>query len=86
MSVKESKDVIIALVKLYKEVALLAKDGLQPKDAFDLVVAIVTKAALRDALLAAFNGSTSIPGEWNEVNFADIAEVVQTIISELNKE
>jgi len=83
---KESKEVIVALVKLYKEVALLAKDGLQPKDGLDLIVAIATHASLRDALLEAVKGSSLVPGEWSEINIAEIAELVQAIIDEMKKE
>lgn len=83
MSVKESKEIVVALVKLYKEIAILAKDGIQPKDGFDLVVAIASKPELRNALLAAVQGASLAPAEWSPVEFGDIAEIVQAVVAEL---
>ncbi len=82
---KESKEAIVGIIKLYKEVALLAKDGLQPKDGLDLIVAIATHASLRDALLEAVKGSSEIPSEWSELKFGEIAELVEIVIDEMKK-
>jgi hypothetical protein len=83
MDVKNTKEAIVALVKLGKEIAKLSKDGLDVKDIAALGMKLATDDAFRGVFITAFEGCSSIPAEVKEIEFNEGVELAMAIIAEL---
>jgi anti-sigma regulatory factor (Ser/Thr protein kinase) len=83
MDVKNTKEVIIALVKLGKEIAKAAKDGLDVKDVAAIGMKVATDEAFRNAFIAAFEGCSEIPAEIQDIKFEEGVELALAIVAEL---
>lgn len=83
MEVKNTKEVVVALVKLGKEIAKAAKDGLDVKDIGAIGMKIAADEAFRGAFIAAFEGASEIPAEVKDISFEEGIELVLALIAEL---
>lgn len=83
MEVKETKEAIIAVVKLTKVVSALAKDGIDWSDAAVLASKIVGDESLRSALVEAVSGAAAIPAEVRDISFEEGIELAMAVIAEL---
>lgn len=83
MDVKNTKEVVVALVKLGKAVSLAARDGLDVKDVAAIGMKIATDEAFRGAFIAAFEGAANIPAELKEISFEEGVELALAIVAEL---
>jgi hypothetical protein len=85
MDVKNTKEVVVALVKLGKEIAKASKDGLDVKDVAAVGMKIATDEAFRGAFIAAFEGAASIPAEVKDISATEALELAIALIEELKK-
>lgn len=83
MEVKETKEALVAVVKLSKVIAALAKDGIDWQDAATLAAKIVSDEPLRTALVAAVSGAAAIPAEIKDISFDEGIELAMAVIAEL---
>ena len=83
MDVKETKEALVALVKLGKEVASLAKDGIDLKDAAALGIKFASDEKFRDVIVEAFSGAVQIPAEVKDISFEEGIELALAVIAEL---
>ena len=83
MDVKETKEAVVALVKLGKVLAELAKDGIDWKDGAALASKIVSDEAFRSALVAAVEGAGAIPAELKDIKLEEGIELALAVIGEL---
>lgn len=83
MDVKETKEAVIALVKLGKVLTELAKDGIDWKDGAALASKIVSDEAFRSALVAAAEGAAAIPAELKDIKLEEGIELALAVIGEL---
>jgi len=83
--VKETKEAIVALVKLGKFLAVQAKDGLDIKDIGALTAKLVSDEQFRLALVEGIEGSAKIPVEMKEISFEKGIEIALAVIAELKK-
>ncbi len=83
MDLKNTKEVLLALVKLGKEIAKASKDGLDIKDVAAIGSKIAMDAEFRNVFVAAFEGAASIPAEVQEISFDEGVELALALIAEL---
>ncbi len=83
MEVKETKELLVALVKLGKVVAAQAKDGLDVKDAGAIAMKIAGDEVFRNALIEAFSGAAQIPAEVKDISFEEGVSLALALIAEL---
>lgn len=83
MEVKETKEALVAVVKLAKVIAALAKDGIDWTDAAVLASKIVGDEVLRSALVEAVSGAAAIPAEVKDISFEEGIELAMAVIAEL---
>lgn len=80
---KETKEAIVGLIAVAKEIVALSKDGLQPAD----LVVLMTKAAsdevFRNKLLNAVQGLEKIPAELQPITIEKGIDIVLAIALEL---
>lgn len=85
MDVSQTKEALIAVVKLGKVLAVLAKDGIDWSDAAALASKIVGDEALRGALVAAVEGAGNIPAEMKDISFEEGIELAVALIAALKE-
>ena len=73
---QQTKEALIGLVALAKEIAVLSKDGLQPADAVALVSKVASDEVFRNKLLAAVQGVEQIPSEIAPVTVEKVIDLV----------
>lgn len=83
--VKETKEFVVAAIKLGKFVAEQAKDGLNWKDAAALANKIMVDEAFRSALIGAIEGVQQIPAEVKDLSWNEGVELVTIAIAEFQK-
>lgn len=81
----ETKEALIALIRLGKFIASQAKDGFQVGDGLALAQLLITSEAFRDVIVDGFLGAAQIPAELKEISFEDGMELAMTMISELKR-
>ncbi len=83
MDVKETKEALVAFVKLAKFVSAQAKDGLDIKDLGALAAKIAGDEVFRGALVAAIEGASKIPSEIQDFEFSEGMDLAMAVIAEL---
>jgi hypothetical protein len=83
MDVKETKEALVALVKLGKEVAAMAKDGIDLKDAAALGIKFASDEKFRGVIIEAISGAAQIPAEVKDISFEEGVELALAVIGEL---
>ena len=82
---KQTKEALVGLIALAKEIVELSKDGLQPADAVALATKVASDEAFRNKLLAAVQGVEQIPAELNPVTLEKVIDLVVALALELKK-
>jgi hypothetical protein len=80
---KETKEALVGLVALAKEVIEVSKDGLQPADMMVLVSKLAADEVFRTKLLNAVQGLEKIPEELNPFTIEKGIDIVLAIALEL---
>jgi hypothetical protein len=81
--VQDIKEASVAVVALVKEIQVIAKDGLTPADAGALVLKFATDDAFRTKFRLAFEGLSTIPAEFKEIDMVGGLEIITAVIAEL---
>lgn len=82
--VKESKELLIALVKLGKLAAKQLGDGVDLSDAVALAKALADED-LRKAIVDGFSGLQGLPAEIKDIDAAEAVELLGALYAELQK-
>ncbi len=80
---KETKEALVGIIALAKEVVELSKDGLQPSDIMVLVSKLAADEAFRTKCLNAVQGLEKIPEELNPLTIEKGIDLVLAIALEL---
>jgi hypothetical protein len=75
-SVKESKEVLEAALKVAIVIIKQAKDGLQAKDVVAVVAEILASEDLKAAISEAVEGIQKVPAEMSDLQAQEIVELV----------
>ncbi|MFZ9891081.1 MAG: hypothetical protein ACO3FL_04460 [Ilumatobacteraceae bacterium] len=82
--VKESKELLVTLVRLGKVSAKLFGDGLDISDAV-AVVKLVADEEFRQMCLDGFSGLSAIDDEFKDMDVAEAASLLKVLYDELQK-
>lgn len=82
--VKESKELLIALVKLGKLAAKQLGDGVDLSDAVAIAKALADEE-FRKALVEGFAGLSAIPAEAKDLDAAEAVELLGVLYAEIQK-
>ena len=82
--VKESKELLIALVKLGKLAAKQLGDGVDLSDAVAIAKALADEE-FRKALVDGFSGLSAIPAEAKDIDAAEAVELLGVLYAEIQK-
>jgi hypothetical protein len=80
---KETKEAIVGIIALAKEIVELSKDGLQPSDMMVLVSKLAADEIFRTKLLNAVQGLEKIPAELQPLTIEKGIDLVLAIALEL---
>lgn len=80
---KETSEAIVGLVALAKEVAVLAKDGLDVSDAVALAKKVATDEVFRDKITSAVQNCGAIPAELTPVTVEKVIALVLALTAAL---
>jgi hypothetical protein len=83
--VNETKEFLVAAVKLGKFVASHAKDGVDWSDAIALGQKIATDGDFRSALFFGIAGLQNVPSEIKDLTFPEGVELLTSIINEIRQ-
>ena len=81
--VHETKQALIALIKLGKTVAALAKDGLDLGDAVALGSKLVSDSAFREAIVEGVKGIDQVPAELKDLAASEALELLGAVYEAL---
>lgn len=79
--IEETKDALVAAVRVIQVVREVGSDGFQIQD----VGVLITDESLRDAILEAFNGATKIPSELGDLSMIEGFSLAQELIGALRQ-
>jgi len=82
--VKESKELLIALVKLGKLAAKQLGDGVDLSDAVAIAKALADEE-FRKALIDGFSGLSSVPAELKDIDAAEAVALIGALYAEIQK-
>jgi hypothetical protein len=77
VGIKETKEVLDGLNSVAEEIISVAKDGLQVKDAVQVVEDLIMKPEFKAKLVAAVDGINQIPAEIKDLDLAEGVQLVQ---------
>jgi hypothetical protein len=83
MEPKETKELVIGLLKLSALLAESFKDGVQAQDAIVVWSKIQSDEALKAALVEAYNGADKVKEELKDISVAGALEIVAAAIPEI---
>lgn len=82
MDIKETRELLIALIKVGKVVVKQLKDGVQPTDAI-IILKELASQEIREDIIDAIAGSTLIPAELKDLDLEESTELIKTLIDSL---
>lgn len=82
--VKESKELLVALVKLGKLAAKQLGDGVDLSDAVAIAKALADED-FRSALLDGFTGLQAVPEELKDIDAGEAVELIGVLYAEIKK-
>jgi hypothetical protein len=83
--ISESKQALLALVLLGKEISLAAKDGLDFSDLAGFVGKLVSDGKFRSVLEDGIKGIDATPSEIGDLDASEALEIVGLLIDALRK-
>lgn len=81
--IKETKDVMIAFLKLSALLAVTFKDGAQAKDFIEVYEKISSNEELKASFVAAYNDIEKVPAEVKDLQFAEAVELLVAAVPEI---
>lgn len=82
--VKESKELLIAFVRVGKLAVKLLGDGVDLSDAFALAKALADEE-FRQALFDGVAGAQNIPSEMKDIDALEAAEILKALYEQIQK-
>lgn len=86
MDVKESKEALVAVVLLVKEISKAAKDGLDLSDAVALGSKFVADEKFREKLVKGVQGIDKLPAELKDIAASEALELLGALYEQLKAE
>jgi hypothetical protein len=83
MSVKETKEVLVGLLKVSGVLAESFKDGVQTEDFVVMFEKIMKDEPLKQALMDLYNGIDQVPTELSGMSFTEGMELLTSAIPEV---
>lgn len=80
---KETKELMVGLLKLSALLAVAFKDGVQATDIVDIFAKIQGDTVLKQALMDAYNGADQVGTELKTLNAANGIELILAAIPEV---
>ena len=85
LPVKNTKEVVVALLKLSVLIAEVSKDGLKADDALLVINKLIADEALKNALLEAYNDVDQVKDEVKDISVAEFFEILLAAQPEIMK-
>jgi len=83
--IKETKEALIACIKVGKLVMKQLNDGAQASDALEVAKQLLTNPTLRDSIVTAVAGSTEIVLEVKDLQLEEALELIESLVVEFTK-
>ena len=83
VEVKETKEVLVGLLKITALLAKSFKDGIQAQDIAVVIAKIAEDEAIKKLLLEAYNGVDKVPAEIKDLSFKEGFELMTVAVPEL---
>ena len=80
---KETKEMIVALMRISAELAKIFKDGLQATDAIQIFEVMQKDEELKKLLVLAYNDANLIDDEIKDLDFAEGVDLIAATIAEI---
>lgn len=80
--IKETQEMILALLKITKILAVQFKDGIQATDALEIIKKVMTPE-LEKLIVEAYNGMDQITEEVKDVSLAEALDLIKIIAPEV---
>lgn len=77
LGIKETKEVLDGLNTVAEEIISVAKDGIQVKDAAQIVEDLITKPEFKAKLVAAVDNIKGVPAEIKDLDLVEGVELVK---------
>jgi hypothetical protein len=81
--VKETKEVLVAVFKVAPILVKQFKDGVQAQDFAELYMKIMSDAALKDAILKAYENYKLVGEEVKDLDAAEVIELLIAVLPEI---
>lgn len=85
VSMKESKELVVALIAIAGLLAEEFKDGVQAADFADIVAKLATNEELKAKIVAAYTDIEKVPSEIKEVTLVEGLDLLSAVIPEVLK-
>ena len=80
--IKETEEMILALLKIAQILAVQFKDGIQSTDALEIIKKVMTPE-LEKIVVDAYNGMNEIPAEIKDISLAEALDLFKVIAPEV---
>lgn len=81
--VKETKEVLVAVLKVAPVLVKQFKDGVQVQDAAELYMKIMADAVLKEAIMKAYEDYKLVGDEVKDLDTAEVIELLMAALPEL---
>lgn len=81
--VKETKEVLVAVLKVAPLLVKQFKDGVQVQDVAELYMKIMSDAAMKEAILKAYEDYKLVSDEVKDLDAAEVIELLMAALPEL---
>lgn len=82
---KETKEAVLAVLKLAPILVKQFKDGVQGSDVVELYAKIMGNEEVKAAILAGYEGYQQVPDEVKDLSLAETIDLVIAILPEIQK-
>jgi hypothetical protein len=83
--VKETKEVLVAVLKVAPVLVKQFKDGVQVQDVAELYAKFMADAELKAAVMAAYDNYKMVGDEVKDLETAEIIELIMAALPEIQK-
>lgn len=77
LGIKETKEVLDGLNSVAEEIISVAKDGIQLKDAAQIVEDLIVKPEFKAKLAAAIDNIKAVPAELHDIDLVESVELIK---------
>jgi len=82
--VKETKELLVAVLAVAPAIIKAAKDGIQISDAVEVYGKVVGDPVVKDKISAAIENVKLVPEEVKDLNFAEVVEIISAVLPEIS--